>query len=73
MMGPSHALSGASAWLAGCWALDHFASYEQTPLAVAVGAVVCAGAALLDAQLAAPAGRPRSPDFRQPRGQIASA
>jgi hypothetical protein len=24
MMGPSHALSGASAWLAGSWALDHF-------------------------------------------------
>lgn len=47
MMGPSHALSGASAWLAGSWALDHFAGYEQSPLAVAVGASVCAGAALL--------------------------
>jgi membrane-bound metal-dependent hydrolase YbcI (DUF457 family) len=47
MMGPSHALSGASAWLAGSWALDHFAGYEQSPLAVAVGATVCAGAALL--------------------------
>ncbi len=47
MMGPSHALSGASAWLAGSWALDHFAGYGQSPLAVAVGATVCAGAALL--------------------------
>ncbi|MET0415140.1 MAG: metal-dependent hydrolase [Actinoplanes sp.] len=46
MMGPSHALSGAATWLAGSWALDHFAGYEQSPLAVAVGALVCAGAAL---------------------------
>src|SRR3712207_9440015 len=47
MMGPSHALSGASVWLAGCWALDHFTGYAQSPLAVAVGATVCAGGALL--------------------------
>ncbi|GAB2588436.1 membrane protein [Paractinoplanes abujensis] len=47
MMGPSHALSGATAWLAGTWALDHFAGYEQSPLAVAVGTLVCAGGALL--------------------------
>ena len=47
MMGPSHALSGASVWLAGCWALDHFAGYAQSPLAVAVGTTVCAGGALL--------------------------
>ena len=47
MMGPSHALSGAAAWLAGSWALDHFAGYGQSPLAVAVGATVCAGSALL--------------------------
>ncbi len=46
MMGPSHALSGAAAWLAGSWALDHFAGYGQSPLAVAVGTLVCAGAAL---------------------------
>ena len=43
MMGPSHALSGAAAWLAGSWALDHFAGYAQSPLAVAVGTTVCAG------------------------------
>lgn len=47
MMGPSHALSGASVWLAGSWALDHFAGYEQSPLAIAVGTAVCAGGALL--------------------------
>lgn len=47
MMGPSHALSGATAWLAGSWALDFFAGYEQSPLAVGVGATMCAGAALL--------------------------
>ena len=47
MMGPSHALSGAAAWLAGSWALDQIAGYEQSPLMVAVGATVCAGGALL--------------------------
>jgi membrane-bound metal-dependent hydrolase YbcI (DUF457 family) len=47
MMGPSHALSGASVWLAGSWALDHFAGYAQSPLAIAVGTAVCAGGALL--------------------------
>src|SRR4051812_29705801 len=47
MMGPSHALSGAAVWLAGSWALNHFAGYEQTPLAIAVGTAVCAGGALV--------------------------
>ncbi|WP_067498738.1 metal-dependent hydrolase [Actinoplanes sp. TFC3] len=47
MMGPSHALSGAAVWLAGSWALDYFAGYEQSPLAVAIGTTVCAGGALL--------------------------
>ena len=46
MMGPSHALSGAAVWLAGSWALDLFADYEQSPLAIAVGTAVCAGGAL---------------------------
>lgn len=46
MMGPSHALSGAAVWLAGSWALDQFADYEQTPLMIAVGTAVCAGGAL---------------------------
>jgi membrane-bound metal-dependent hydrolase YbcI (DUF457 family) len=47
MMGPSHALSGAAVWLAGSWALNHFAEYEQSPLAIAVGTAACAGGALL--------------------------
>jgi len=47
MMGPSHALSGAAVWLAGSWALDQFAGYHQSPLAIAVGTAVCAGGALL--------------------------
>ena len=46
-MGPSHALSGAAAWLAGSWALSQFDHYHQTPLQVAVGTAVCAGGALL--------------------------
>ena len=47
MMGPSHALSGAAVWLAGSWAVEHFDVYHQSPLEIAVGTAVCAGAALL--------------------------
>ncbi|KUL21995.1 metal-dependent hydrolase [Actinoplanes awajinensis] len=47
MMGPSHALSGAAAWLAGSWAVNQFAGYEQSPLMLAVGTAMCAGGALL--------------------------
>src|SRR5688572_2668586 len=47
MMGPSHALSGAAVWLAGSWALDFTGVYQQSPLEIAVGTAVCAGAALL--------------------------
>ena len=47
MMGPSHALSGAAAWLAGSWALSYVDHYHQTPLQLAVGTAVCAGGALL--------------------------
>ncbi|WP_406071325.1 metal-dependent hydrolase [Micromonospora sp. NBC_01638] len=46
MMGPQHALSGAAVWLTGSWALDQFADYHQSPLALAVGTAVCAGGAL---------------------------
>ncbi|GAB2957716.1 metal-dependent hydrolase [Micromonospora polyrhachis] len=46
MMGPSHALSGAAVWLTGSLALDQFAGYEQSPIAIAVGTAVCAGGAL---------------------------
>lgn len=47
MMGPSHALSGAAVWLAGSWALNTYTQYQQSPLEIAVGTAVCAGAALL--------------------------
>lgn len=47
MMGPSHAISGAAVWLAGSWAVEHFNVYHQSPLEIAVGTAVCAGAALL--------------------------
>jgi membrane-bound metal-dependent hydrolase YbcI (DUF457 family) len=47
MMGPSHALSGAAVWLGGSWALDYYAGYHQSPVEIAVGTAVCAGAALL--------------------------
>ncbi|HWS38130.1 MAG TPA: metal-dependent hydrolase [Actinoplanes sp.] len=47
MMGPSHALSGSAAWLAGSWALYQFGNVSQSPLEVAVGTAICAGGALL--------------------------
>ncbi len=47
MMGPSHALSGAAAWLAGSLALQHYAHFHQTPVQLAVGTAMCAGGALL--------------------------
>jgi membrane-bound metal-dependent hydrolase YbcI (DUF457 family) len=47
MMGPSHALSGAAAWLAGSWTLNYFDQYHQTPTQIAIGTAVCAGGALL--------------------------
>jgi membrane-bound metal-dependent hydrolase YbcI (DUF457 family) len=47
MMGPSHALSGAAAWLAGAWVLDVTGACHQSPLEIAVGTAVCAGGALL--------------------------
>ena len=46
-MGPSHALSGAAAWLAGSLAVQHFAHFHQTPVQLAVGTAMCAGGALL--------------------------
>jgi len=46
-MGPSHALSGAAVWLGGTWALAYTDVYHQSPVEIAVGTAVCAGAALL--------------------------
>ncbi len=47
VMGPTHALSGAAAWLGGSWALTEWHGMHQSPAELAVGAAVCAGAALL--------------------------
>jgi membrane-bound metal-dependent hydrolase YbcI (DUF457 family) len=47
MMGPSHALSGAAAWLGGSFALEHYTHLHQSPVQLAVGAAMCAGGALL--------------------------
>lgn len=46
MMGRSHAASGAFLWLAGAAVLER-TGYHQPPVQIAVGTVVCAGAALL--------------------------
>ncbi len=45
-MGPSHALSGAAAWLAGSLAMEHYAGYHQSAVQLAVGTAMCAGGAL---------------------------
>lgn len=47
VMGPTHAVSGAAAWLAGCWVAGHWWHYHPGPVQLGVGAAVCAGAALL--------------------------
>ena len=47
MLGPSHALSGAAAWLTGSLAAQHFYHFHQTPVQLAVGTAMCAGGALL--------------------------
>lgn len=47
MLGPSHALSGAAAWLVGTFAVEHFAHYHQTPVQIAIGTAMCAGGALV--------------------------
>ena len=47
VMGPTHAVSGASIWLAGCWAAGQWGTYHPSPIQLGVGAAVCAGSALL--------------------------
>lgn len=47
MMGPSHALSGAAAWLTGSLLAEQFLDYHQHPVQLAVGTAMCAGGALL--------------------------
>ncbi|QSB14290.1 metal-dependent hydrolase [Natronosporangium hydrolyticum] len=46
-MGPTHATSGAVAWLAGAGLVTTVAGYAQAPAELAVYTSVCAGAALL--------------------------
>jgi membrane-bound metal-dependent hydrolase YbcI (DUF457 family) len=47
VMGPTHAVSGAAAWLAGAGATAAWLGYHQSPLELAVYTAVCAGAALM--------------------------
>jgi membrane-bound metal-dependent hydrolase YbcI (DUF457 family) len=47
MMGPSHALSGAAAWLTGSLIVERMDGYHQSPVMLAVGTAMCAGGALL--------------------------
>jgi membrane-bound metal-dependent hydrolase YbcI (DUF457 family) len=47
VMGPTHATSGAVAWLAGGGAVTTVLGYTQSPGEVAVYTAVCAGAAIL--------------------------
>lgn len=47
MMGASHALSGAAAWLGGSLVAEHLLRYHQSPAQITVGALVCAGSALI--------------------------
>lgn len=47
VMGPTHATSGAVAWLAGGGIVTTVLGYQQSPAEMAVYTAVCAGAALL--------------------------
>lgn len=47
VMGPTHAMSGAAAWLIGVGAITTATGYEQSPIELAVYTAVCAGSALL--------------------------
>jgi len=47
MLGPSHALSGAAAWLAGTYIASEFAHIHQSPATIAIGTAMCAGGALV--------------------------
>lgn len=47
VLGPTHAISGATAWLAGSWVAAEYAGYSQSIWELAIGTAVCSGAALL--------------------------
>lgn len=47
VMGPTHAVSGAAAWLVACAVADQVFGYQQSAAAIAVGTIACTGASLL--------------------------
>lgn len=47
VMGPTHAVSGAAAWLAASAVAETVFSYHQSPASIAVGTIACTGASLL--------------------------
>ncbi|MGH8792571.1 MAG: metal-dependent hydrolase [Stackebrandtia sp.] len=47
VMGPTHALSGAAAWLVASAVADLGFGYEQSAATIAVGTIACTGASLL--------------------------
>jgi membrane-bound metal-dependent hydrolase YbcI (DUF457 family) len=47
MLGPSHALSGAAAWLTASFVAAEFADFHQGPVTMVVGTAMCAGGALV--------------------------
>lgn len=47
VMGPTHALSGAAAWLVASAVADTAFGYEQSAATIAVGTIACTGASLL--------------------------
>ncbi|HIV56869.1 MAG TPA: metal-dependent hydrolase [Candidatus Stackebrandtia faecavium] len=47
VMGPTHAVSGAAAWLVASAVAESVFDYHQSPVTIAVGTIACTGAALL--------------------------
>ena len=46
-MGPTHAISGAAAWLIGSAVAAHYGGYMQSPVELTTYTIACAGAALV--------------------------
>ncbi|GAA4919497.1 LexA-binding, inner membrane-associated putative hydrolase [Stackebrandtia albiflava] len=47
VMGPTHAVSGAAAWLVASAVAEGVFDYHQEPATIAIGTIACTGAALL--------------------------
>jgi membrane-bound metal-dependent hydrolase YbcI (DUF457 family) len=47
VMGPTHAISGAAAWLVGSAVAVHYGGHMQSPVELTTYTIACAGAALL--------------------------